>query len=89
MSKINEQAIKELTEKFKIEMNSRQVDWRFIGMSGVARMIWWAYFAQYRVVFFMQRCCDGMAHQVAWSYAKTQSKKEILKTLEACGWKFR
>ena len=78
--------IKELSEKWKAEMETRKVDWMFIGLSGLVKLFRWELFAKYRLVFFMQRCCDGMAHQIAWKYAKEQSKSEILATLKACGW---
>lgn len=82
----DKKAIKELSEKWKAEMETRKVDWMFIGLSGLVKLFWWELFAKYRLIFFMQRCCDGMAHVIAWGYAKEQTKEEILETLKACGW---
>ncbi len=83
----NKEAKIELFKKWKKEMDdNRKVDWRFMGLTGLFKLWWWGYFKQYRLIFFMQRCCDGMSHVLAWKYAKEQSKQEILETLAACGW---
>lgn len=82
----NKEHQKELVELWKLEMNSRKVDWRFIGISGLIRMSWWGIFKPYRLIFFMQRCCDGMIHDIAWRYAKEQSEEEIKNTLKYCDW---
>jgi hypothetical protein len=77
---------KELSEAFKKEMDSRDVDWYFIGLFGLIRMTWWSLFSKYRIIYFMQRCVDGMAHQIAWRDAKKMNKKDLLNTLKLLGW---
>ena len=77
---------KKLAEDFKKEMDSRTVDWSFIGLGGLIKLNCWGIFSKYRFIYFTQRCVDGMAHQLAWSDASKMSKEELMKILKALKW---
>ena len=86
MNSLNDKyAIKLLSKNWKIEMDSRKTDSFFTLCTGIT-LIKWDLFAKYRLICFMQRCCDGMSHHVAFNQIKTQSKKEVLHTLKLIGW---
>lgn len=87
MKKINDKVeLKALADKWTAEMDTRKVQWGFIGISGIFKLWFWQHFAKYRLVYFTQRCCDGMSHVVAWRYAQNKTKEDLIEELKLMGW---
>lgn len=86
MKKLNDRKEqKKLSDDFKKEMDKRNVDWNFMGIAGLMKLIYWDIFSRYRLIYFYQRCCNGMSHVIAWKLAK-EEKDIVLSELKQIGW---
>lgn len=75
---MNKKEYKELEKKFVSEMESRKVDYTFIGgFKGLFKFYYYLIFEKYRIIYFMKRVCDGMSHEFAWKTTQSYSKSEM------------
>lgn len=77
---------RKLAKDFIEETNSKDLGWLSIGMFNLIKMAFWSVFQEYRAIYYMQRCLDGMAHKVAWNNSCKISKKELMKELKKLDW---
>ena len=75
--------VDKLVEEFKKLEEVREFKVEFCD---VLVLLWWTLFKKYRAVYYMQRCCDGMHHDVAFRQADEFEKDELLLLLKVLNW---
>lgn len=71
----------ELFIEWDKEMESRHGESLPLPFYYPMRLAYWSFFQQYRIIYFMQICCDGMATIFAWKYANKLKKEKIMNYL--------
>lgn len=77
--KLNKEACKALAKRFKEEQARKHPgsDLKYLGIRKLLTFVWWGIFKERRAVYFMHLLDKGMAHLVAFNYAKKTPKEEI------------
>lgn len=50
------------------------------------KLLYWAIFKRYRIIYFMELCQNGMAHDIAWRDANKRDAADVFNWLKLWGW---